>query len=420
MNGAAFFILTTEGPVAIQRISEEDQAVSSVICLDGLTQILPISASYDAFVRSPAGVIERMTGHGAYRMDVAARIDEGRSWQLAAFLAHAARLKGGVEEITVFATGEVDSALAVRPVEHVDLKLKALARFLADDGSASEKAVILVPDSTADLPQQIGGIPLRKLSSIAEALQVTGIEMPLPSEVHGTDDADDATVRRQRTRTLPFLFAAALIAAVLFWVGGDFARWSALFDQGRILELEQDMAKAGENGFGRLRADAYRVWRDISKPDAKPDLSGVLFVADRLADCADTSKRQKRPMTSVFKDAGTICMVEIRGIAKGSAVLVGRLAYWPDGLGQGERPARTMRGSQDPSGRTWTLEFDNPPQPGAALRLVVISGAVDIRGSQPWYQDLLAASLDSAVFNAAQDRLIRLGFAVTALDWQRP
>ena len=85
MNGAAFFILTTEGPVAIQRISEEDQAVSSVICLDGLTQILPISASYDAFVRSPAGVIERMTGHGAYRMDVAARIDEGRSWQLAAF-----------------------------------------------------------------------------------------------------------------------------------------------------------------------------------------------------------------------------------------------------------------------------------------------------------------------------------------------
>ena len=64
--------------------------------------------------------------------------------------------------------------------------------------------------------------------------------------------------------------------------------------------------------------------------------------------------------------------------------------------------------------------FDNPPQPGAALRLVVISGAVDIRGSQPWYQDLLAASLDSAVFNAAQDRLIRLGFAVTALDWQRP
>jgi len=52
------YILTTQGPVRIQRITEEQTGIQSVICLDGRAQALPISSRYDAFVRNPTGVIE--------------------------------------------------------------------------------------------------------------------------------------------------------------------------------------------------------------------------------------------------------------------------------------------------------------------------------------------------------------------------
>ena len=54
-----------------------------------------------------------------------------------------------------------------------------------------------------------------------------------------------------------------------------------------------------------------------------------------------------------------------------------------------------------------------------AVRLVAVTGAVEIRGPQPWYQDLLAAPVNSPVFEAARARLMQLGFAVTVLDWRR-
>ena len=78
-----------------------------------------------------------------------------------------------------------------------------------------------------------------------------------------------------------------------------------------------------------------------------------------------------------------------------------------------------MRGSKEVSGRTWTLEFDSLPLQGAALRLVVIAGSDEIRGSQPWYQDLLSAPLDSTAFTSAAARLERMGYLVTARDWRR-
>ena len=247
MSGASVYILTTEGPVAIQRISEEDPSINSVICLDGLAQILPVSPAYDAFVRRPVGVIERMTGHGSYRMDVASRIDEGRSWQLAAYVAHAARLQAGGGDINVYATGEVDSELGVRPVERVDLKLESLARHLAEHEASSEKSVILIPDGSAPLPDHIGGIPVVRVNNTSEALAASGIAAPPP--LKNTTETSAASAKR-RISPLVILLGATVIAAALFWVGGDFARWSALTERGRILELEEDITRAEDTVFG--------------------------------------------------------------------------------------------------------------------------------------------------------------------------
>ncbi len=99
-------------------------------------------------------------------------------------------------------------------------------------------------------------------------------------------------------------------------------------------------------------------------------------------------------------------------------VLVGRMAYWPSGLGAG-RAGRIMRGSADSTGRIWTLDFKDHPMPGAMVRLVAILGAAEVTGAQPWYRDLLSAPIDSVAFNAAEDRLARLGYSVVAQDWQR-
>lgn len=418
MSGASVYILTTEGPVAIQRISEEDPSINSVICLDGLAQILPVSPAYEAFVRRPVGVIERMTGHGSYRMDVASRIDEGRSWQLAAYVAHAARLQAGGGDIDVYATGEVDSELGVRPVERVDLKLEALARHLAEQEASSKKSVILIPDGSAPLPDHIGGMPVVRVNNTSEALAASGIATPPP--LKNTTETSAASAKR-RISPLVILLGATVIAAALFWVGGDFARWSALTERGRILELEQDITRAEDTVFGGWRAALYLKWLSMKRPEKGPaSIDGALYVAADAAACSVPSEVERVPITPVYEGSGTVCKAEMRAIGDTSRhLMIGRLAYWPGGLGTADRPARVMRGSKEPSGRTWALAFDQLPGSGAALRLVVITGPVDINGSQPWYQDLLSTPTDGAAYDAAKARLERLGFRVSALDWRR-
>ena len=418
MSDAAVHVLTTEGPSRIQRIIEEAPSVRSVICLDGLTQILPVSPAYDAFVRRPAGVIERMSGHGAYRMDVSARIDEGQSWQLAAYIGHAAQLQGGTD-VTVFATGEVDSHLAVRPVEHVDVKLAALARFLDTQDVDAEKTVIVVPDGGPETPARICGIAVQRVAGVAEALAFAGLDAPAEVGPIANDDGAAAKPARRRIPLFTVLGGAALLAAALFWAGGDFVRWSAMMGQGRVLDVETSLAEAGQDTFGHVRAAMFRTWLGLSRPASPVDIVGSLVVAREASACGDAARLDVRAVTSAFAAPGEICMAEFRAVGGVDDVVVGRLGYWPAGLGNGPRPARVMRGSGDVQGRKWTLEFKDLPQAGAAMRLVAIAGGVDISGPQPWYQDLLAAPLNSPVYEAARIRLARLGFTVTSLDWRR-
>jgi hypothetical protein len=127
------FIPTTEGPVAIERITREP-AAQSAICVKRTTRVLPISAAYDAFVRAPSGVIEREFGPwqtGAFRLDVSGPITDGESWQLGVFIAHALaaenRLAGPDDDAAeaLWISGALDSDLGVGAVGHVAEKLHA-------------------------------------------------------------------------------------------------------------------------------------------------------------------------------------------------------------------------------------------------------------------------------------------------------
>ncbi len=82
------YIATTQGPVRVQAITEEDPDIKSVVCLDGLAEPLAISDRYHDFVKKGTGLIHREFGHGSYRVDVGKPIDRGDSWQLGLYCAH--------------------------------------------------------------------------------------------------------------------------------------------------------------------------------------------------------------------------------------------------------------------------------------------------------------------------------------------
>lgn len=219
-------IATTRGPSLVQRITPEDPDVRSVVCLDGKAMPLPISTSYDHFVRVPTGVIERRFGHCAYRMDVEQPIDDGASWQLGVYLAHAlaaaGRLagRGQQEEALLWCTGEVDAELTVRPVEHVAEKLERSLPLFREALAAGRRLIILVasgagPDPAVWAAAQGLDPALTEaatVESIADAAGLLGIE-PL-DRASGSSD-DDAPRRRPSVLTVSVL---ALAVAIL--VGG--------------------------------------------------------------------------------------------------------------------------------------------------------------------------------------------------------
>ena len=163
-NRVRVFIATTEGPVAVQKITAEDPDVPSVACRDGTTEVLAISRDYTRFVDRGTGLVARLTGHGAYRLDLDRPVDGGRSWQLPVLLAHLLEAEGrlaGPEksaDLTLLATGEVDREQRVRPVGRIEEKLSA-ARALIDGHAEDERPlVVLVPESEGS-PQFAARLP---------------------------------------------------------------------------------------------------------------------------------------------------------------------------------------------------------------------------------------------------------------------
>src|SRR5215468_3726757 len=120
-------IPTTNGPVEILLLTEEDPAIGrSVACIGGTTETADISAAYQAFVASPTGAIERLFGHPCYRLDVSGRIDAGASWQLGVLAAHALHAvdrlaqENDAADRVLWATGSVRPVdLTVGAVAHV-------------------------------------------------------------------------------------------------------------------------------------------------------------------------------------------------------------------------------------------------------------------------------------------------------------
>lgn len=207
------YIATTEGPVAVQRLAEEDPEIRSVVCLNGTSEALPISAAYDAFVRKPTGVIERLYGHPSFRMDVSGPISAGRSWQLGALVVHALHAKGmlaGKDQAAdqaLWLTGEVDHELGIRRVTQVEEKLihsSDLFHELREQGIPLTLISAKSQDGLNDAPPGAG---LIQASQAQEVFQALGLEEP---------DAQSPRARKSRLAYLAWGALAVSIGATAY------------------------------------------------------------------------------------------------------------------------------------------------------------------------------------------------------------
>ncbi len=409
-SSMGIFILTTHGPVRIQRVMPEEQGIRSAVCVDGRAQALPISADYDAFVRRPTGVIERLVGHGSFRLDVAGAIDAGVSWQLPVLLAH---LATDLEtDVHVFATGEVDQDLGIRSVNDISAKIEALDAFVARESIPRDKSIILLPPESGEGAATGIGIRAYMPRTIREAAEIAGL--PAPSTSNAMQPTHSVPKKRQRTWMYGYL---AVGVATLFVLGAwakDIIEWHRIAVSGQLLMLEQKMNTAERSVLRWPQSKLYRVWLQSRRLEAK-DIEIELSNADAVASCVGGATIAAAP-----EHTTPICSLVWRAVIAYPAYNVsGRASLWRGGLGS-DRPATVRRGSGNYNERQWVVPVEADGAGAHAARLVVVAGRYEPRGAQPWYSALNSLPADSVGFRAAVDRLARLGYLVIHRDWHSP
>lgn len=181
------YIGTTFGPVLVERIWREEGIAESMVCLQRTTEKLPISADYNDFVKRPTGIVEREFGPfngGAFRLDLSGPINQGKSWQLAIFVAHAFACRGMLAgpddqfECAIWLTGLVDNDLKITPVSQVPEKLHSALPELKKIMKKGKDVYICVPQDSAeileraDLPVGIVAQGFHTISEISEVFEI--------------------------------------------------------------------------------------------------------------------------------------------------------------------------------------------------------------------------------------------------------
>ncbi len=281
------YIATTQGPSEIQRVTEEDPTVQSVVCLNGTAEALSISAAYDSFVRKPTGVIEKEFGCPTFRLDVSHNISSGRSWQLGFFAAHALYSANFLGEHhdemkhAIWITGEVDNQLNVRRVDHVVEKLKASEQFFEKMKVALIPVTVIIPRvnfeelSEPTLKGVLDGnriIAVDKASDIFHHLDIDrGASFQVPTIVDPT-----TPISNWPKIATAAVFGLLLIVSLVLWRA--FPEWIKMAEKGHYDMLGASLI---ENERGscyscKVFAKAFRAYLAYSRlPEKDLDLSVV-------------------------------------------------------------------------------------------------------------------------------------------------
>ena len=144
MKKVAVYIATTNGPVQIELVSEENIPRSEVVLSGDFIPLENMSSEYHHFVIG-SGPVSRAFGpfpNTSFHMELTSSIDSGRSWHLAALIAHGLaqnnELAGPKEEPDqiIWATGRLGNNFELE-ADHLNKKL-TLSTNLFDDAEKKQ------------------------------------------------------------------------------------------------------------------------------------------------------------------------------------------------------------------------------------------------------------------------------------------
>ena len=302
MTGNRFRILiaTTDGPVAIQKITEEDAGVPSVVCLDGTTEVLGISSDYARFVNRGTGLVAAETGHDAYRLDLDGPVHGGLSWQLPVLLAHRLASQGRLADPedaaapAVLATGIVDRDQQIRRVDAIVEKIaSARGRITGIVSGGADVLVVLPATDEADGTEQVldefgDSVSVRRwkrMGELSEIQSTDGGPVQVPESPPSPQPRDGRRTWALRVWPAWLALGLVVVAGLTWWQGPH--RWEALRRGGDFEGLDAAM----QSSFAPVAA-LYRVYLQ-SRATPVRDI-GFEVVEHRTADGGSCAGRRFR------------------------------------------------------------------------------------------------------------------------------
>ncbi|WP_157971245.1 ATP-binding protein [Pseudogemmobacter bohemicus] len=190
-------IPTSSDHAIVLGLDEDPHAPEACVMGEGFER-MPISTTYNNFVRRPAGVIERDFGGRFYILRVSGRIDDGPSWQLGVYLAHAHLAQsslwtqkppgpGDGEDVApgrlAVVTGAIHPiGMVVGKVGHVAAKIAHALPGLRAARAAGQDAFVIVPQANlVDIPAESAaelaelGVALHGVATVSEAVSILGM-----------------------------------------------------------------------------------------------------------------------------------------------------------------------------------------------------------------------------------------------------
>ena len=224
MTRVGVYILTTGAPVRIETIHVRRRPPRSEITVgQDYTQRLPATKDYDLFVSNagPVGQAFGSVSEECYRLQVEAAFDDGNSWELACFLAHALARHGHfaaadaeVDEI-VLASGRVDLAFDVGAVEHLQLKFDAARKTIEEWRGKGVPVTLMLPAPNEDAGSLLApeGAEILFCGSVAEVMAHVDLPWKAPKVPRATPRVW-RRVLANRWISFPSLFAILAIIAL--------------------------------------------------------------------------------------------------------------------------------------------------------------------------------------------------------------
>ena len=290
MKKPRYWIATTEGPVEITAITEETPGLPSVICLTETFQALPISSAYNEFVRSPTGIIEKLTGKKAFRTDISSAISQGNSWHLGICIAHLSWVDNQHNNALqyVWASGAINPSLDILPVEHIAEKWEATRDLLKEAHEMGKKIdVFLHPDNADQMPNVDKDIvTIHRVTKISEVMKILRVSP-------NTSTAQSAnTWINQFSKPKTLLSFAVVAVAITF--GYAFLpfkliySWHELEKQGRFQFLSRQLNDTKYEGTFAQMLSA-NIFSQYLLRRARQNQSHARFYISQQADLNDAN-----------------------------------------------------------------------------------------------------------------------------------